>query len=490
LGEEKWMRFCPLAGRIEKIFELRRGVVRVLKIVLISLLVLSVLILIFFKWRDGQRFLFSKASLSPEVKNPYNVVIITIDNLRADHLGCYGYERSTSPNIDLFARQSMLFSQAYSTSSFTPPAHASLFTSKYVGDHGLVTWNKLNRKEHTLAEVLKENGYATAASVSLNLLFWQNLGQGFNLRRQRSFKDSDKIIQDALHIIAQESQSPFFLWLHLYDVHRPYGRHPDWKNRFAAQECQGVGDSIKHYNLWSGNEYKDGNSLENSGFSPADLQFLADRYDAGIGYVDSLLKTLLKELSNPGRLDDTLVILTSDHGENLLEHKECLFSHDPFLYSVVTQIPLLIRYPGASGAGKKSHEMVSLIDIAPTVLETIGLPVPASFSLGKSLLPLLRGDSDWGRMEIYMECWGWAHLKAVRSRERLVIEDLNEKKVVFYDLKIDPGEMSPYFHPKNEADQDVLGKLEAFSQGKEHKRFLRKIDPETKRMLKSLGYIK
>ena len=484
------MRFSPHTGRIEKMSELRRRGMRFLKIALISLLVLSVLILVFFKWRDGQKFLSSNASLSPEVRNPYNVVIITVDNLRADHLGCYGYERSTSPNIDRFAQQSMLFSQAYSTSSFTPPAHASLFTSKYVGDHGLVTWNKLNRKEHTLAEELKENGYATAASVSLNLLLWQNLGQGFDLRRQGSFKDGDKIIQDALSVVAQESESPFFLWLHLFDVHRPYGRHPDWTYRFASAEFQGVGDAIKDYNLWSGKEYKNGNSLENSGFSPADLQFLADRYDAGIGYVDSLLKLLLHELSMPGRLENTLVILTSDHGENLLEHKECLFSHDPFLYSVVTQIPLLIRYPGASGAGTKSHALVSLIDIAPTVMDTIGLPVPASFSQGKSLLPLLKGDSDWGRKEIYMECWGWAHLKAVRSKERLVIEDLNEKNVAFYDLKIDPGEISPYFHPKDKADQDVLGKLEAFSQGKEQKRFVKKIDPETKRRLKSLGYIK
>jgi choline-sulfatase len=470
--------------------KLRKRRMKFLKIALIALLFLSALIVIFFSNRDDPKLLSSRIPLSPEVKNPYNVVIITVDNLRADHLGCYGYERSTSPNIDRFAQQSMLFSQAFSTSSFTPPAHASLFTSKYVGDHGLVTWNKLNRKEHTLAEVLKENGYATAASVSLHLLLMQNLGQGFNLRRQGSFKDSDKVIQDALHIIAQESESPFFLWLHLYDVHRPYGRHPDWTHRFASGECQGVGDSIKHYNLWSGNEYKDGNSLENSGFSPTDLQFLADRYDAGIGYVDSLLKLLFFELTMPERLEDTMVILTSDHGENLLEHKECLFSHDPFLYSVVTQIPLLIRYPGALGAGKRSHALVSLLDIAPTVMETIGLPVPASFSLGKSLLPLLEGDSDWGRKEIYMECWGWAYLKALRSKERLVIQDLNKKKVAFYDLNIDPGEISPYFHPKDQADQDILEKLEAFSQGKEYRRFLRKIDPETKRRLKSLGYIK
>lgn len=463
---------------------------KILRVFLIAFFVIFVSATVIFRWRDIPKLFSQKNALSPDVGNPCNVIIITVDNLRADRLGCYGYQRSTSPNIDRFARQCMLFKEAFSTSSLTPPAHASLFTSKYVGDHGLVTWNKLKNRETTLAEILGEKGYKTAASVNLHLLLLQNLGQGFDLRREGSFKDGERIIQDALRIVGRESSSPFFLWLHLYEVHRPYGSHPDWISRFTSGEDRDAGDSIKNYNLWSGVEYKHGNSLEESGLGPADLRFMSDRYDAGIGYVDSLLGDLLEALSRPRLLEDTLVVLTSDHGENLLEHRECLFSHDPFLRSVVTQIPLIIRYPGAEGAGRSSDALVSLIDIAPTVIETVGLPTPPSFFQGKSLLPLLEGDSGWERKEIYMECWGWATRRAVRSKKRLVIEDLDSKTVTFYDLEKDPREKNPYFGPRDEGDRELLSRLIDFSQGRDRKRFSKKVDPETRRRLRSLGYFK
>jgi arylsulfatase len=460
------------------------------KIFFLCLAALAVFFVFVLNWISGSRWMSPKVPLSSEIDNPYNVVIITIDNLRADRLGCYGYQRPTSPNIDRFARQSMLFYRAFSTSSFTPPAHASLFTSKYVGDHGLLTWNRLPRRERTLAEVLKANGYKTVASVSLHLLLLQNLGQGFDIRRQGSFKDGHKIVEDALNIVTSAAECPFFLWLHFYDVHRPYGRHPDWMFRFSSEKFQGVGDRIKDYNLWSGEEYKDGNSLEDSGMNRDELQFLADRYDAGIGYVDSSMEILLNELSDPLRLKDTLVIITSDHGENLLEHRKCLFSHDPFLYSVVTRIPLLIRFPDAAGAGKTSQALVSLIDIAPTVMDTIGLPIPSSFKSGESLLPLLKGDPYWERKEVFMECWGWAHLKAARSAERLVIEDIEKQKVDFFDLVEDPEEIHPYSNPLDERDRRLLEKLNAFALERKHTKFLKKIRPETERRLKSLGSLK
>lgn len=330
---------------------------------------------------------------------PADIVLITIDTLRADRLGCYGYNKPTSPNLDAFAQQCVLFEKAFSTSSFTPPAHASLFTSRYVKNHGLLTWNK-------------------------------------------------RIIQEALDFVRMPLQHPFFLWLHLYDVHRPYGGPKRWREEQGLP--RGAGDVEAHYGL------RPEQVLE-KGLNRDDVIFIADRYDDGIRYIDSELKPLLDLLSSPGRAKDTLVIITSDHVENLLECAETLFAHDPFLYSVVTRIPLLIRYPGHSGRGETCDALVSLIDLAPTILDLIGL-YPPPFYEGLSLLPLLT-DTDWPRNEIFHECWGWKKLKAVRAIDRLIIGDMQDDKSLFFDLTEDPQELHPAIEPQDEMFYDLYQKL-------------------------------
>jgi len=441
-------------------------------------------------------------------KNPCNVVIITIDSLRPDRLGCYGYKRPTSPNLDTFAGQSVLFRNAFSTSSFTPPAHASLFTSKYVGDHGVLTWNKLGDEQVTLAEVLKECGYRTAASVSISMLTEQNLGQGFDSQKEGIFKGSG-IIQNAFEVVKSPVGQPFFLWLHFWDVHRPYGRQKDWTRRFNPKGREGAGDDEEHYNLCRKTSSREQNGVLVKLFSPdkestrpkksfldkseltgADLRFIADRYDAGIAYLDSLLGPLLAELSTPQRLNDTMIIITADHGENLLEHEECLFSHDPFLYSVVARIPLLIRYPKALAAGQGVDALVSLIDIAPTVMEVIGLPVPPSFAEGKSLVPLLRDKTALVRREVYMECWGQEELKAVRSMDQLILRDMRNGETAYYDLQKDPGEIEPGKKPGGRGGNGLFALLIGFMERKDAEKKAPKLDPEMEQRLRSLGYIR
>jgi arylsulfatase len=426
---------------------------------------------------------------TPELKHPYNIVVITIDTLRADRLGCYGYKRPTSPNLDAFAKEAVLFKNAFSTSSFTPPAHASLFTSKYVADHGLLTWNKLPDGEVTLAEVLQDCGYMTAASISRTMLSRQNLGQGFDLWKEGDVRDGREVVQDGLQILRSPSNRPLFLWLHLFDVHRPYGREPGWAKRFNAGGRAGVGDNEKDYNLASKEYRKLGNGLEGSGLSEADLQFIADRYDAGVAYADSVLGPLLTELSKSPRLEDTLVVVTSDHGENLLEHRECLFSHDPFLYSVVTRIPLLIRYPKAADGGKTVESLVSLIDIAPTVMDAIGLDVPPSFKTGRSIEPLRMEDEEWRKRKVYMECWGWEKLKAVRSQKHLILTDMKTGKAEYYELTNDPGELQPFPTPQSECDSRIAGLLSEFSKRKNANAEAPKLDSDLEQQLRSLGYV-
>lgn len=424
---------------------------------------------------------------TPPLKHPYNVVIITVDTLRADRLGCYGYSRPTSPNLDRFASQAVRFSNAFSTASFTPPAHASLFTSKYVADHGLLSWNQLPQDQLTLAEVLQSCGYVTAASVNLALLSHQNLGQGFGLRSE-GLRDGKEIIVDAQNIIRTSFGAPFMLWLHFYDVHRPYGGPAEWAKRFNPDGRDGVGEVEAHYNLQAASSPNEGYSLAESGLDQVDLEFIADRYDAGIAYLDSLLGPLLDELSTPRRLEDTLIIFTSDHGENLMEHTECMFTHDPFLYSVVTRIPLLIRYPTAREVGTTSETLVSLVDVAPTVMDLIGLPAPTSFQAGRSLLPLLEGDQEWPDSHRFMECWGWSRLAAVRSKDYLIIHDATHDQVRTFDLATDTAELQPLQPPPAEAAQ-LQQALDDFTKREGADAETPSLAPETLEELRSLGYI-
>lgn len=425
----------------------------------------------------------------PKHKKRYNVVIITVDTLRADHLGCNGYTRDTSPNIDAFTRQAVNFKNAFSTGNSTPPAHASLFTSKYVGDHGLLYWGKLAEKEQTLAEELKRYGYITAASVNLSLLTEQNLGQGIDFQKE-GLCDGKDIIDDFFRFLNTYGTSPFFLWLHFYDVHRPYGRHPEWTHRFNSKGRSGVGDIQAHYNLRPLQDPDYGFSLQESGLNDVDLRFIADRYDAGIAYVDALLGPLFEKLSSPQFLDDTIVVVTSDHGENLLDDPGCLFSHDPYLSSVATHVPLLVRLPGAAHGGKTVEEIVSLIDIGPTVMETIGVEIPTSFASGKSLLKMLEGNSsDIRTREIHLECWGWETLKAVRSDDWLIIHDFVENDTNFFAIATDPSEKQPLKRPMNGEADRLHDKLVQFSERLDLKLEPPKLEPKKLEKLRSLGYV-
>ena len=412
--------------------------------------------------------------------SPYNVIVITIDTLRRDRLGCYGYHRPISPNIDRFAERCVRFTGAHSTSSFTPPAHASIFTSRYVADHGLLTWNPLGDDQITLAEVLKDAGYLTIADANLRLLSKQNLGQGFDFRDEGP-RDGRILVRHALSVVRNPPDQPFFLWIHLYDPHRPYAHEASWRRRYNPEGREGVGDGEEHYNLLP-------EDVEKQGLSEADLVFIEDRYDGGVAFTDAILGPLLEKLSSSPRLDDTIVVITSDHGENLREHPERLFAHDPFLYPVVTDIPLLIRYPREEGAGRTTDATVSLIDIAPTILDVIGLSSPPTFD-GLSLTSLT-GSDQWQREGVFMECWGWAKRKAIHTGDRLVMYDLETEETSFFDLSKDPACKTPAGSPGGEVDIHLRERLLGFIAERAHSTVEPpELDEETIRHLRSLGYI-
>jgi arylsulfatase A-like enzyme len=407
-----------------------------------------------------------------------DVVVITIDSLRPDRLGCYGYARATSPNLDLFAREAVRFTNAFSPSSFTPPAHASLLTSRHVGDHGLLTWNPLPEEQLTLPEVLASRGWRTGASVNLTLLTANALGQGVEWQRE-GLREARTIVSDALEFLRAEDGRPFFLWLHLYDVHRPYGRIPGWAERFARHARPEVGDGEEHYNLTA-------DDRRAQALKEDDLRWIEDRYDAGIAYADAQLGPLLAELATPARRARTLVVITADHGESLQEHEERYFTHDPFLFAAVARVPLLVRYPDGLGAGAVRDDLVSLIDVAPTVLETLALEAPPTFE-GRSLRALERGRRFGGRL-LFQECWGWERLCAARDERWFALRDLAAGTLRLYDLRSDPDERAPLDPERARGARELLRALDGFAARRPADEAPPELDPELLERLRELGY--
>jgi arylsulfatase A-like enzyme len=412
----------------------------------------------------------------PDIEHPFNVLLITIDSLRPDRLGCYGHSRPTSPTLDAFARESVRYSNAFSTSSFTPPSHASLLTSRYVGDHGLLTWESLASEQLTLPEVLVSYSYRTGACVNLDLLSSNGLGQGVGFQREEN-RNARAVVSDAIEFLADASDRPWFLWLHLYDVHRPYGREPGYAARFAGHPVADE-SSEECYNL-TPEQRRDRRCTESG------LEDVVSRYDAGIAYADAELAPLFARLDDPGRQQDTLIVLTADHGESLLDHDERYFSHDPFLYSAVTRIPLLIRYPGLAGAGTVSSELTGLLDVAPTVLDQIGLPQPDEFR-GLPLKPADPGARR-SRDHLFMECWGWEELKAVRNDRYLLILDTKSNTTRAYDLEHDPKELHPFTLIPSAA-RSLETALSRFAARPRARETPGELDEATLSRLRALGY--
>jgi choline-sulfatase len=277
---------------------------------------------------------------------PTNVLLITLDTTRADALGCYGGPTGVSPNIDRLAQHGVLFEQAYTPVPVTLPAHSSLFTGRYPHEHGVRNNNvySLPEREITLAEVLAESGFDTAAFIGAYVLAEPyGLTQGFD-HYDATFEDDTKTstfaqrsageVTDATlaWLGSRETDKPFFAWVHYYDPHYPYVLPPG-----AQRQMQNL-------------------------------------YHEEVRFCDSQLQRILDRLRDRGELDDTLIVITSDHGEGLGEHGES--THGYFLYQGTQHIPLIFSHPDLEQAERKA-DAVSLLDVVPTVLNFLGLDSPS-----------------------------------------------------------------------------------------------------------------
>jgi arylsulfatase A-like enzyme/lipoprotein NlpI len=349
-----------------------------------------------------------------------NVVLITIDTLRADHLHCYNYSQVQTPSIDAVAGQGVRFTRAYTPVPLTLPAHAALMTGSYplaTGVHDFVR-TRLPRSVPTLAAILHQHGYRTAAFVSAIVLDSRfGLNAGFDTYFDRfepagngesdleSVKRRGDLTMDlALGWLRQHagsardpSRSPFFLWVHLFDPHRPYDAPAPYVARYRTH--------------------------------PYDGEIAFD--DAQVGRLDAALRAR-------GLWDSTLLVLAADHGEGLGEHGE--EGHGFFIYNSTLHVPLIIHIPGVQP--RVVNAGVSLVDVMPTVLQALRIPVPASVQ-GHSLMPLVLGQASTSDSILYSETYlpllhfGWSELRGLQVHE---LKYIAAPRPEVYNLRGDPHE--------------------------------------------------
>jgi len=396
---------------------------------------------------------------------PLNVLVVTIDTLRADRLHCYGYQRIETPTLDGLAAAGALFEHAVAQVPLTPPSHASIFTGTYPTVHKVRNTGgfALQPSSRTLAKILQEQGWDTAAFIGAAVLKKAfGFNQGFALYddemprlgkkhevAEESQRKAAEVVDRAIAWLGAQSGKPFFLWVHLYDPHAPY-------------------DPPAPYSKL----YKD------------------RLYDGEVAYTDHELGRLIAAIERKSPPGKTLIVALADHGESLGEHGE--YTHGVFLYDSTLHIPLIVRGPGVP-AGVRVSEQVRTIDVLPTVLDLMGGTPPAACQ-GRSLAPLFSrktlaaqpsyGETLYPKMNMH-----WADLRAVRTDRWKYIR---APKPELYDLEQDPGETKNIIgdHPKEyrELDQQ-LNAVARTADGKPEKVRSTMMDPRTMEQLKSLGYL-
>jgi len=440
-----------------------------------------------------------------------SVILISIDTLRADRLGCYGCPAPTSPAIDHFREQSVLFDWAIAQAPSTLPSHATMLTSLLPEHHGAFFSRRtpLPSSLPTLATELKAAGYRTAAFTGGGQIAPEfGLDRGFEIYGvNQGGADFEAAVEAGLGWLARDRQRPSFLFLHSYEVHHPY--EPDPKLLAIFDEG--------YDGLLPPHVSKDDLERMNRGeiaVDRRDLDHIVAAYDAEIRSVDEAFAALLDGLEVLGLADDALVIFTSDHGEEFGEHG-IVGWHSHTLYDELLRVPLVIRFPEGRHAGTTVGAQVRLLDLAPTVLGEIGLEVPAGFE-GVDLTRVLKGlptplpavsqlDLPFGENQISLRTARWKlypraafagdpfadgpPLLAVRARN---LVERWRRPFALFDLVEDPGETSDAVsghEDVSDALRQTLGSLRT-ARRKSHTVPTVTVEATTEERLRALGYMK
>jgi choline-sulfatase len=428
----------------------------------------------------------------PAKSQPPNVILITLDTTRADRMGFLGSKRGLTPNLDALARQSVVFTHAYSQVPLTTASHATILTGTYpqfhqVNDFGVPLAEDLPYAPY----IFRGNGYHTAAFVGSlvldpNTRSAPGFERGFDLydagfhrrhqgedRYQAIERRGGEVVVHALAWLNVHQKGPFFIWVHLYDAHDPYDPPEPYKTKYASAP-----------------------------------------YDGEIAYVDAAVGKLLSQLRVRGLYDGALIAVMADHGEALGDHGET--THGIFLYDETIRVPLLFKLPRERSAGKRIESRAGLVDVLPTILEAVGIAVPHDVQ-GESLLSMLKptmlkpatlkpapaGQAGavtskapeaahdrpaYAESDYPHRTFGWSSLRALRTGKYLFIEAPHKE---LYDQSADPKAEHNLSTTSVAVTDTLAGQLDAFRQKTGSSKEAPKVstDPELQERLNALGYV-
>lgn len=436
---------------------------------------------------------------SPAPSPPSLIMIVSIDTLRADHLGLYGSSRLTSPVLDVFANEGTVFTDASSTSPWTLPAHASILTGRNPLNHGVMRFDSaLPEEVDSLAGLLKKHGYQTAAVVNSTWL----KKEPFRLTRdfdQYLFIDDTMdrrapntwITDQAINWISEHEGQPLFLFVHYYDVHADYASLPEYERLFVTDydgEVDGTAWQLataafeddflemchKEYDpskcrIGTLEKYLAvDSSVEKLILDEADVEYLEQLYDAGIRQLDTELGRLFSAVTKKDPEQDSLVVVVSDHGEEFMEHGRV--DHFLTVYQEILHVPLIFRGQDIP-AGLRIDAPVSVIDIVPTVLSIADIPIPEDLD-GLNLTALMNGQPQARFTDrfLYGEAAGglsyqlmmdniYPVYRSVRKGPYKLIYDSKAEEAWLYDLSKDPYEQHDIRSEYPEMAELLLGEM-------------------------------
>jgi arylsulfatase A-like enzyme len=436
----------------------------------------------------------------PNYRRPdYNVILISLDTLRADHISAYGYKRKTSPNIDEFADKAILFENSFCNAVWTLPSHMSLMTSLYSSTHRVWDQNtKLFRSIKTIAQILKENGYLTAAFTGgalVSKVF--GFDKGFDLYRENydvHIENPEQpfrlkhIEKDLFNWLENHPKDKFFLFVHCYDTHEPFIAHrylkefeQDYSGRLNFLNNHSDFIKLLDYEKYRhlikdplniNSFYRDVINGDHIKLTEEDKNHMVSLYDNEIKFVDHYFGRLIAKLKNLNLMTKTIIILWSDHGEELLERGD--IQHGGSTYEELLRVPLIIYIPDYSGVGR-NKELAQSIDIAPTILDLLNIKPENDFKG----IPLLSLEFPGNQFTVCEQ----KGTDAIRTEKYKLMFNRKNYDVLLFDLESDPGEL------KNiaESHPEIVKKLK-----KDLFDTLNIADLNNKmiKKLKTIGYIK
>ena len=382
-----------------------------------------------------------------------NLVIFGIDSLRADHMSCYGYHRLTTPYIDKVAREGILFENAYSPYIPTTPGYTTMLSGMDVMSHQVVSLRPkgpLDPSIRLLPEILREKGYVSAC-VGFNGKFYRGFDRYENYKAWFNWEEyledggrkAENLNEKALPLLESMADKPFFLFLRHMDPHSPYLPPPPFMRIFYEGNEK---DPSKH-SLEPVFAFKPFAEFFKSWMPPGvtDADYIVALYDASLAYMDACIQHILTRLEELDLMEKTLIIVTSDHGESLMEH-ECYFDHHG-LYEPTLHVPLIYRCPDVLPEGKRVKGFVLQQDLTPTVLEILGYgDIAERLKMdGKSVIPLIKGERPTNYSEFYISECTWMRKRGWRTAEWKLIQALepdfhNKPPIELYNLIEDPEE--------------------------------------------------